>query len=305
MKKIIIIGRVPPPIGGVSTVVYRQFEFLREENEVFLFSGFSVPNLFNVISKIRRSDEIYIHSIGIILLLGLLLFSALKKTIVVDHNHMRKYNDKPLRKKIILWLLLRTSCIHLDSGHLLESYGENFKGKVSVVTPFYPPTKAELNKAIFPEEIESFIAKKKNIMVVSAWRLIFEDGIDLYGFDFSLQVLDNLQKDKKDVGIIFCIGDISYNNGYYHTLKEKVLSLGLKKHVIFWENCTNSWVLFREPMIYFRPTSTDGNSISILEAIHFRIPVVASDVVPRPKGVDIYHYGSIKEAKEKISNILK
>ena len=34
-----------------------------------------------------------------------------------------------------------------------------------------------------------------------------------------------------------------------------------------------------------RPTRTDGDAVSIREAMHFGRPVVASDAVPRPEGV--------------------
>ncbi|PIE47834.1 MAG: hypothetical protein CSA42_01510 [Gammaproteobacteria bacterium] len=300
MEKIVIIGRVPPPVGGVSTVVYRQSEFLKEKNEVFLFSEFRLGHLFQIIQKILFSDKIYVHSISELVLLLLFFLFSLKKTIVVDHNHMRKYATRPNRKKIVLWLLSKVLCIQLDSQHLLEAYGPGFKGKTKIITPFYPPTKVELDKAELPTNVQTFISSKSNIIVVSAWRLIFENGIDLYGFDFSLDVLKELEKLKENIGMILCIGDVTYNKDYFDKLKNKVTSLKLDNNVLFWENCKNSWVLFREPMIYFRPTSTDGNSISILEAVHFGIPVIASDVIPRPKEVKVFSYSDIESAKKAI-----
>ncbi len=55
------------------------------------------------------------------------------------------------------------------------------------------------------------------------------------------------------------------------------------------------WPVYKRVHAFLRLTSTDGDSISIREAIHFGCPVLASDVVPRPDGVKLYGYGNQDE----------
>jgi len=40
--------------------------------------------------------------------------------------------------------------------------------------------------------------------------------------------------------------------------------------------------------IFVRPTAVDSYGISVAEAIHFKVPAVASDVCPRPEGAVLF-----------------
>ena len=40
--------------------------------------------------------------------------------------------------------------------------------------------------------------------------------------------------------------------------------------------------------IFVRPTNTDGDSVSLREALHYGMPTVASDAVPRPEGTILF-----------------
>lgn len=53
--------------------------------------------------------------------------------------------------------------------------------------------------------------------------------------------------------------------------------------------------------IYVRPTSTDGDSVAIREALDEGTIVIASDVCKRPEGVITYKFGDEKDLLQKIS----
>jgi glycogen(starch) synthase len=42
--------------------------------------------------------------------------------------------------------------------------------------------------------------------------------------------------------------------------------------------------VIKRSSVFLRPTTSDGDSISLREALHFNVPVVASDAAPRPDG---------------------
>jgi glycosyltransferase involved in cell wall biosynthesis len=44
---------------------------------------------------------------------------------------------------------------------------------------------------------------------------------------------------------------------------------------------------------FIRNTSTDGDSLSIKEALYIGLPVIATDCVSRPKGVKLINYNDI------------
>ncbi|HRU61231.1 MAG TPA: glycosyltransferase, partial [Bacteroidia bacterium] len=45
--------------------------------------------------------------------------------------------------------------------------------------------------------------------------------------------------------------------------------------------------------VYVRPTRSDGDALAVREALAAGVPVIASDVAPRPTGVTIFPSGKV------------
>ena len=56
--------------------------------------------------------------------------------------------------------------------------------------------------------------------------------------------------------------------------------------------------------IFVRPTFSDGDAISVREAIELGTPVVASDVVSRPAGTVCFKTGDASDLVSKIESVL-
>jgi hypothetical protein len=67
-------------------------------------------------------------------------------------------------------------------------------------------------------------------------------------------------------------------------VRAKVVELGLQDSVYFNTDTGVFLPVLAEASVLIRPTATDGDANSIREALSLGIPVVASDVVTRPKG---------------------
>ena len=63
--------------------------------------------------------------------------------------------------------------------------------------------------------------------------------------------------------------------------------------------------LMRKLTMFVRPTYTDGDSISVREAMALSIPVVASDTDYRPPGVIIFKKGNLNNFLSTMTKILK
>jgi hypothetical protein len=61
---------------------------------------------------------------------------------------------------------------------------------------------------------------------------------------------------------------------------------------------------FRPNAIYVRTTRSEGDAVSVREACRARVPVVASDVVDRPRGVITFSMGSVTELSDRLQKIL-
>jgi len=66
-----------------------------------------------------------------------------------------------------------------------------------------------------------------------------------------------------------------------------------------------AYPLWKASDIYLRPTSTDGDAVAIREALSLGTPVVASDIVSRPQGVNLYHHREQSGFFETVSAVLE
>ncbi|MFZ7241036.1 hypothetical protein ACLSYN_08210, partial [Avibacterium avium] len=88
-------------------------------------------------------------------------------------------------------------------------------------------------------------------------------------------------------------------------IKEKVYLLtGKYDNLLFLENNKKIWPLLKITKLFIRATTTDGDSVSLKEALYFGAPVLASDVVPRADGVMLFNLEK-DNLSEKIDEYLR
>lgn len=304
-EKILIIGKIPPPVGGVSIFVKRSYDTLIDNNvDAILFPR----GVFNNISVIvflllNRFDHIKLNTLSFSVIFLLFMTRNLRKTEVIDHNHSRRLNNS-LKGSLIYWMLSKVKVISLVDSHLLSNYPSTTEYKFQVINPFIKPSKTELKQAKLtqPQYITDFLQKFSRTFVVSAWRIVLEDSVELYGIERTCRLFEKIISTHSDVGLIVCIGDPNYNTELLDRIKRMYSS---SEHIIFWEGCVNSWTVFSTNTIYLRPTSTDGNSISIHEAMFFGSKIIASDVVARPDKTIVFDYDDDLDYSEKIKSECK
>jgi glycosyltransferase involved in cell wall biosynthesis len=55
--------------------------------------------------------------------------------------------------------------------------------------------------------------------------------------------------------------------------------------------------------VMIRPTLTDGDALSVREALHMGKPVIASDIVSRPDGVVVYQTNNTDDLMSKLNEL--
>lgn len=322
--KIALLGSYPPPYGGVSIHIQRIKEKLDElgiSTIVYDFSGGGVKKDSNIVSVNKplqwlvkyfftaKENRIHSHfsdwrprSI-----IGFMSFFN-KKTIITIHGDSLKKsleNHNWLKKQIIKFSLKHSSYIIAMNTNIKElclSIGVK-PTRISVIPSFIPPTlrKNEINE--IPREVWDFIDLHSPIISANAFEIRFHEHEDLYGIDMSIDLCSELIKDFPNLGLIFCLPRIG-DYEYYEKLKKTILDRGIQDKFLFINKNFQFYPILMKSDIFVRPTNTDGDAVSIREALYFNVPVIASNCVQRPRDTIIFKNRDNEDFLLKVKTVL-
>lgn len=307
-KKVNIIGPFPPPYGGISVHIQRISEHLKKENVQFYNSANTtlenVPSLSkrNLLLLFFRFNElIHYHSTSINVRLILAFFAIINPSVYL-HAHGASLTDQlkssSWKSKIIKLLLPKLNIIssnseiydYLESTHSLKS--------LHLFDAFIPPL---FIKKQFEEVMNSItFPKSKFVLSMTGWFSVY-DNEDLYGYDLMLNALSKLRDKNIDVAIIASVNGIGNQDLYDSFIAERDRLSLTEQFQLIMNDLPEFYPVLIESDIFIRPTNTDGNAVSIKEAIWFNTPVIASDIVPRPDEVLLFKNRSVDSLVQVIS----
>jgi glycosyltransferase involved in cell wall biosynthesis len=324
-KTIAIIGRYPPPWGGISVHVQRVIKKLQgQRNQVFFFEAVQkVRFVFFFLYAIKlffflmwyRPHIIFYHTLYLkYSLRELWLVIQLKKilsyqVIIIDHNfrHLQTQPDifKQHLNNLISFIAHQVFIGSITEHHYRE-YGITKPISWSIESAFLPPDLAQeqiiLNS--YPVTLFHFMQRHGPLIIANASHLVLlPDGRDLYGFDICLNMIQHLKKTLPNIGLIFALPTIG-NQHYFDQLQTIIIQNQLRECVYFLLEQKELWPLFKKVQVFVRPTLSDSDGISIHEALYVRLPVVASDVCERPSQVHLFNTGDRDDCLKKVMGVL-
>jgi len=320
--KVALFGSYPPPYGGVSIHVQRLTKLLVENN--FRFTVYDIaqfwgknekfddvqaktwPKIINFTKGIVHIHNSGLNIIKIFLLSNLLKFNGNK--IVITYHSLRDdiENTNWFKKKILKFGLTHISHFIVVNSSIekkLINLGINSK-KITVIPGFLPPTIMKKDIEDIPFEIWDFINNHHPIISSNGFRIEFYNNQDLYGIDMCIDLCTNLKKKNPQIGFVFCLPVIG-DNKYFNKMKNKIINNGIDNNFIFVTQPYQFYPILMASDLFVRPTNTDGDAISIRESLFFKIPSVVSDVIPRPKGTNLFRNRDINEFTLKVEDILE
>jgi len=325
--KIALLGSYPPPYGGVTIHIQRLKKFIEQrgfECCVYDFNNSPVSRSEKDIIIVRnpliwairyffskKEDIVHTHNSDwrIRLIVGSLSFTG-AKTIVTIHGDSLKKSTRGknfIKKFFVIFFLKRSNfiiAVNREIYDLCTLFGIK-KEKLVVIPGFIPPIIQAEQLEIASEEVRSFIQLHSPLLVGYAYKILFFDNQDLYGIDLCIDLCFNLKRNYPNIGFIFILPLIGDTN-YYDTLNKKIAECKLDNNFLFITGEENQFIpVLVKSELLVRPTNTDGDSLSIREALFFRIPVIASDVVGRPDGVVLFKNRDLKNLTETTLEILK
>lgn len=317
--KLVIIGIYPPPIGGISMHFKRLVDMLEKSDIKFILFNLNHTNhQYRSKSIVGYKHKFYpflklffckskfdiIHlstgsSYKLRLSLGLLrIFLNKPKFIITHHGYdvtwpfllsNKSQNDYRsfLISKLVIFLFTKFHfhiCVNTELRQKLLDYGIK-KDNIAIIPAFLPPTEEETDVSLLPEGFIDIRNKYKFFITANACSIVFHEGRDLYGIDIAIELTKLLLKNGyNDFLFLFVIANV--NNTVYMSRSEKfIASNNLQEHFFFCSGNISYPAILNISDIFIRPTITDGDALSIREALHLKVPVIASDCVTRPPGV--------------------
>lgn len=304
MKKIGIIGVYPPPYGGISVHIERLTAVLEQENIPYvvydetketIHKGEHIIPVQGIESWCRSYlfkkddvDVIHNHFLRwqVRFLLSLLRLKGKK---IVHTIHSMRDTRYTIAHKIMIFLT------GLLSNHFVvvnDEIKENLielkipAKKISVIPAFIPPVE-DGNVATIPTYVEEFLHNHKRVIVANGGVGNYYQSKELYGVDLCVEMFKKMSEEDQDVGFIYCITHIVDENARVK-LEKRIEEFGLSDRFLFVYEKMPFYPLLKRANLFVRPTRSDGDAISIREALYYGVPVVTSDVVQRPNGVSLF-----------------
>ena len=286
-KKIAIIGTLPSTagIGGVTIHTQRLLDFLNENNFNFKFIDYKKASLIQLIYSIATNRIVHFHITNpyAILLFSLIGKICFTKTILTLHGNFGRYNKV---KNTLIKIALKLKDIPIIINKKSFNSCKAINSRCLLIPAFIPPIDSEP----LDTETSGLLTELKNsgkiLCSTNAYNIAYDKhGKDIYGIDFLIHEFRSLPD------YILIISDPSGN------YKKKYPNV--PANVFFIDYPHNYFELLKQIDIFIRYTTTDGDALSVKEALYLNKKTVCTNVVDRPNMVnlcELYDHNSFIKA---------
>ncbi|MBN1344005.1 MAG: glycosyltransferase family 4 protein [Phycisphaerae bacterium] len=316
VRSLAIIGAYPPPYGGIAVYHERLLAHLDEAGIDYM--------LYNTVGKSEVPGRVVSIAAHRHRWFARQLLFGRERVVFLSANQWAPwlgswYSTHVRGKKIIIAFHGESVCrawqshgsvfrkmllSGLRSAERLFAVNEYIRdfleevgglGHKTLVTPaFIPPVCRDEDMAHVPEAVKSFCRNHDPAVLAVGAPILRAPApgdapIDLYGIDMTIEMVDRLRSSFPGVGVLwFMLDFVGSLPEYEQKMRAEVERRGLQGHWMFCTPLSTFYPIYSLVDLFVRPTSTDGDAVSIREAMHFGVPTIASDAVPRPEGVILF-----------------
>lgn len=273
-RVVLQIGVLPPPIGGVTMHIARLLNWLKKDGiDVDVLNYHKERNIYHIIRKIGKADLIHIHlSNKIVRTILILLCYCFRKNIVTTFHG--NYTFSSIWDKVSL--KVSSFVIVLNSGSYQKA--SLYKRKnVFLIGAFIPPFSSlggnvdvELEHKIkcLGQKVELLFCTNASCYALNRM------GREIYMGTDILRVF----KEHVNWGLVFSDGSSSYRRYFNEN------HIAIPENVLLISEPHDFNIVLKNCDVFLRATTTDGDSLSVKEALYMRKAVIATNCVERPKG---------------------
>jgi len=244
----------------------------------------------------RKADVIHFHFIGPASLIWLVKLFRPRVKIVFTFHSQCYYNTKwgKLVKFYLTWgekigCKLANEVIVVSKN--LKKYVENkYNSRVSFI-----PNGVNILPRIEVDKIKDIWNLEKKSYILSVSRVVRNKGLE-----YLIEAFKQLETDKK----LVIVGDGDYIN--------KLMSLANGNDNIIFIGCQSGEILqelYSNALLFVQPSEAEGLSVSLLEAISYKLPLLVSDIEANTDVVGdkamIFTNKNSEDLRLKLENFLK
>ncbi|XXX75091.1 glycosyltransferase family 4 protein [Sorangium sp. So ce134] len=328
--RLAFVGVYPPPPGGVSVHVLRAAHLAQGRFDVEVIDGYAPPSLpiaptafpvyrcgagsapmrlLRVMAHLgrRRRDLVHFHvsTLRNFATVAIPLFWSLprgtSKLITVHGGRLiSNYERSGAAERRLVDAVLRRldHCIAVneDQARFLERIGVAPR-RVSCIPAFLPPTPVP----------DAGIGAKVESLRKTAGALLLVSGVALrhYGIDVAIDALRLLHRETgAKPGLVVSLY-AEHDSAYLAEIERGLAGYGSEHSLLFRDLGPNDFsYLLGLVDVFLRPTTTDGDAVTVREAGYLRKQIIASDCVARPEGAALFATGDARSLRRAIERAL-
>lgn len=276
MNDLLIVGKTPPPIGGVTIHTQRLIQLLNNQID-FCFYNMHKFQILSFIKAVKESRVAHIHASNPFFLLFCSIVCILlrKKSIITIHANIGRHNVFGSLAEILAIILCNIPVVlNKNSFYLAKRFNPN----AIIFSSFIAPIELQSLSSDVQRKIIELKKRVHTVFCTNAYDRVFDKyNNEIYGIASLLQIFNSYN----ELGLI-----VSDPQGAYfrYVSSENIV---INENIIFISRPHSFFEVLRFSDCYIRNTSTDGDSISIKEALYLGVKVIATNCVDRPEGVEL------------------
>lgn len=325
-RKILVLGPLPPPFGGVSLHIVRFLELLKSEGvraAAYPYTGTTRAGrlakaleaahmVATIYLRVRTGSDTVLHvhygGLGYFLALAPLLATSRARLVVTFHS-VRVLQDlerAPDRvRRLVMGLLARFAlfvAVRAEIGEALRETGLSGP-EITVMPAFLPPSPAEMMLDRLPPEVAGALTAAHDAGELQVCCAAYNLGRgyghdDIYGIEALLAALANRRSPSARRLHLWVLVSNPPHGQEQLMAQSRIMGLaqGISQFTLHLHYGLPLTPVMCRTSAFLRPSREDGDSVAIREALALGVPVLASSVVNRPVGVETCSSEDLSEA---------
>ncbi|SKD09657.1 Glycosyltransferase involved in cell wall bisynthesis [Chitinophaga ginsengisegetis] len=276
-SKLLILATTPPPIGGVTIHIQRLLQYLNNNGYEYTFTDFRRSTKGDILKQIRQHRFIHFHIYHPVVRCCFVLLGTIfgKRMLFTLHGNLGRHNAL---YNLLDQLAFRIAYMPIVLNQKSFEKGRKWNKRTQMIGAFIPPQQPEELTASIQAAVAGMRAKYAGIYATNASTV----SIDKAGNEtYQVTLLVNIFRKMKDDALV-----ISDASGRYKSFLQQQ-GLEIPANVLLISEPHPFFEILKRSDVFLRITTTDGDSLSVKEALFLGKQVLATDVVNRPAGTQL------------------